>query len=87
MRLAQTDDIMTFSSAETISEAIICPECGNELIDKDLAVYRACPYCGHKFQDDCELQDFIDMHAIQEWTALESSFPLLVKIEEENQTR
>lgn len=46
---------------------LLCPECGESLVQADIENFSACPYCDHHFEVDSELEDYLLEPVIKTW--------------------
>ena len=48
-------------------KALLCPDCGEKLVQEDVEQYSACPYCGKKLIFTSEMEDFILLPFADPW--------------------
>lgn len=58
----------TFKSIPgSLRKALLCPECGETLLQEDIEQYPACPYCGKPFAITNDIEDFILNPFLDHW--------------------
>ena len=48
-------------------KAMLCPDCGEKLVQEDVEQYSTCPYCGKKLILTNEMEDFILLPFADPW--------------------
>ena len=46
---------------------LLCPECGEALVQADIENFSSCPYCNHHFEQDTELEDYLLEPIVRTW--------------------
>ncbi len=51
----------------SLRRALLCPECGESIVNEDIEQYPNCPYCGKHFAITNDLEDFILRPFLDHW--------------------
>lgn len=46
---------------------LICPDCREHLSQVDVESFWTCPYCGHPFERNLDLEDFLLEPLVENW--------------------
>lgn len=57
----------TYSSSNSMSKMLLCPQCLETITQTDIESYSSCPFCDHSFERSSELEDFILHPVVEHW--------------------
>lgn len=52
---------------------LVCPRCYEFVARNDIEHFHNCPYCDHRFEMDCELEDYLLKPLIDRWVMRQSN--------------
>jgi hypothetical protein len=52
----------------SLRKVLICPECGEMLLQEDIEHYGSCPYCGNSFAITNDLEEFLLNPFVDQWS-------------------
>jgi len=54
---------------------LVCPKCGEQLLQMDIENFSRCPFCNHAFEVNDELEDFLLEPTVELWIRQQGAAP------------